>query len=124
MSWRVLNEIYNAKGIKRRLVALTGVEPANRQFSPVGSKWLWFQYSWYSRMLRNTATDRRRHSAVTAQTRAEGRRRGRRASEFAHRTSGYPARPEHSIACQKRRSLGTAASNAGTSRQGRFSGVT
>jgi len=26
MSWRVLNEIYNAKGIKRRLVALTGVE--------------------------------------------------------------------------------------------------
>jgi hypothetical protein len=35
MSWRVLNEIYNAKGIKRRLVALTGVEPAVRQFSSV-----------------------------------------------------------------------------------------
>jgi hypothetical protein len=53
------------------------------QFSLVGSKWLSFQYSWYSEMLRNTATDRRRHSAVTAQTRAEGRGRGRRASEIA-----------------------------------------
>src|ERR1035437_6065497 len=35
MSWRVLNEIYNAEGIKRRLVALTGVEPASCQFSSV-----------------------------------------------------------------------------------------
>src|ERR1019366_1403795 len=34
-SWRVLNEIYNGKGITRRLVALTGVEPADRQFSSV-----------------------------------------------------------------------------------------
>jgi len=36
------------------------------QLSPVGSKWLCFQSSWSSAMLRNIATDRRRHSAVTA----------------------------------------------------------
>jgi hypothetical protein len=37
------------------------------QASPDRSKWLCFQCSWYSGMLRNTATNRRRHSAVTAQ---------------------------------------------------------
>jgi len=38
------------------------------QASPDRSKWLCFQCSWYSGMLRNTATNRRRHSAVTAQS--------------------------------------------------------
>ena len=42
-------------------------------------------------MVRNTAAKRRRHSAVTAQSRAEGRWRGRRASEIADRTSECPA---------------------------------
>ena len=41
--------------------------------SPVGSKWLSFQYSWYSRMLRNTATDRRRRGAVVAHVVDRGR---------------------------------------------------
>lgn len=43
------------------------------QPSPVGSKWLCFQFSWHSAMVRNTAMDCRRHSAVTAQSWAEGR---------------------------------------------------
>ncbi len=38
------------------------------QASPDRSKWLCFQCGWYSGMLRNTATNRRRHSAVTARS--------------------------------------------------------
>jgi hypothetical protein len=34
--------------------------------SPVGSKWLCFQSSWYPGLLRSSAMDPRRHSAVTA----------------------------------------------------------
>ena len=49
---------------------LKGIEPDGGQFSSVqlGSKWSCFQYSWYSRMVRNTAMDGRRHSEVTAQS--------------------------------------------------------
>jgi hypothetical protein len=50
-------------------------------------------------MLRKAATNRRRHSAVTAQSWAEGRRRGRRASEIASsdlRVSVIHARPGQS----------------------------
>ena len=42
------------------------------QASPVESKWSCFQYGWYSGCSENTATNRRRHSAVTAQSCAEG----------------------------------------------------
>ena len=42
------------------------------QSSSVRSKWLCFQCGWYSGMLRNTATNRRRHSAVTARSVGEG----------------------------------------------------
>ncbi len=48
----------------------TGIEPEGCQFRSVqlgGSKWLLFQNSWYSAVFRNTVTNRRRHSAVTAQ---------------------------------------------------------
>jgi hypothetical protein len=41
------------------------------QLSPVRSKWLCSQYVWYSGMLRNTATNRRRHNAVTTRWSAE-----------------------------------------------------
>src|ERR1019366_438607 len=65
-----------------KLVSLRGIGSANGnrtrwapvQFGSVGSKWLCFQYSWYPEMVRNTTTDRRRHSAVTAQPWSEGRR--------------------------------------------------
>lgn len=61
----------------RNLVALTGVEPA-------GSKWLCFQYSWYSRMARNTAMDRRRRGAVVGARRGPmGVGEAARASEVA-----------------------------------------
>ena len=60
-------------GAKRMgMVALTGIEPEGGQFSPVESKWLCFQCGWYSGMLGNTATSRRRHRAVTAQRWPEG----------------------------------------------------
>jgi len=62
-------------GAKRMgMVALTGIEPEGCQFIPVqlSSKWLCFQCGWYSGMLGNTATSRRRHRAVTAQRWAEG----------------------------------------------------
>jgi hypothetical protein len=56
-------KIGSANGNRTRRLAV--------QASPDGSKWLCFQSGWYSGMLRNTATDRRRHSAVTAQPWAE-----------------------------------------------------
>ena len=58
--------------IKLKQKALFGSANGNRtrrlavQLSSVGSKWLCFQSSWYSAMFRNTATNRRRHSAVEA----------------------------------------------------------
>jgi hypothetical protein len=51
------------------------------RFSPVGPAWMYFQYGWYARRLRNTTTNRRRHSAVTAQPWADGRGRGCGATE-------------------------------------------
>ena len=52
------------------------------RFRPVGSAWMYFQYGWYARRLRNTTTNRRRHSAVTAQPWADGRGRGCGATEL------------------------------------------
>jgi hypothetical protein len=52
------------------------------QASSVESKWLCFQSGWYSAIVRNTATDRRRHSAVTARPRTEGLGRGGHCSGF------------------------------------------
>jgi hypothetical protein len=40
------------------------------QLSPVGFKWLCFLCGWYSGMLRNTAMNRRRHSASVGRGRA------------------------------------------------------
>src|ERR1019366_10346912 len=58
------SEFGSANGNRTRRLAV--------QASPVRAKWLFFQSSWYSGMVQNTATDRRRHSAVTARSWAEG----------------------------------------------------
>src|ERR1022692_3328239 len=64
--------------------AANGSRTEGCQFSPVQLclSWLSFQYRWYSGIRANTSTKRRRHSAVTAQFRAEGRGRDRCALQY------------------------------------------